>query len=209
MSGRRYQKRVRAQLEEETRQRITEAAVALHGSVGPARTTISAIAEQAGVQRLTVYRHFPDEAAIFRACSQHWRAAHPSPDSSAWESAEPGRPRLEAALRAYYAFYRDAGGMLKLVLQDAPLVTALAPAAAAYDQRLATLRDGLLRDWVDSADGTRTSQERGTLVRAAIGHALHLNTWRSLAEEQELGDDAAVELMVRMVERAAELRADR
>src|SRR5687768_14807409 len=79
-----YRKRRRVQLEAETRLRITEAAVELHGSVGPARTTISAIADRAGVQRATVYRHFPDQEALFNACSSHWMAQHSLPNPAPW-----------------------------------------------------------------------------------------------------------------------------
>src|SRR5919198_6303081 len=87
---RRYRKRLRAEQEQQTRQAITEAAVKLHGTVGPARTTVSAIAEEAGVQRATVYRHFPDEPSLFRACSGHYMAMHPPPDPSHWlEIADP------------------------------------------------------------------------------------------------------------------------
>jgi AcrR family transcriptional regulator len=89
-----YRKRRRAQLEAETRLRITEAAVDLHGSVGPARTTISAVADRAGVQRATVYRHFPDEKALFEACSSHWRAQHPRPDPALWAKIEDPEQRL-------------------------------------------------------------------------------------------------------------------
>ena len=74
----------RAELQEQTRQRITEAAVELHGTLGPARTSVTAVAERAGVERATVYRHFPDERALFLACSSHWRAANPAPDPAAW-----------------------------------------------------------------------------------------------------------------------------
>src|ERR671919_2710297 len=81
---RKYEKKRRAEQEAETRQRIVEAMVALHREVGPARTTISAIAERAGVERLTVYRHFPDERSLFEACTGHWRASHPPPDPGPW-----------------------------------------------------------------------------------------------------------------------------
>src|SRR6185437_2801655 len=79
-----YRMKRRAELEEQTRTRITESTVALHEEIGPARTTISAIADRAGVRRSTVYRHFPDEEALFAACSSHWRAANPAPDPAAW-----------------------------------------------------------------------------------------------------------------------------
>lgn len=87
---RRYRKRLRAEQEQQTRQAITEAAVKLHGTLGPARTTVSAIAEEAGVQRATVYRHFPDEPSLFQACSGHYMAMHPPPDPTRWmEIADP------------------------------------------------------------------------------------------------------------------------
>ena len=95
----------RAELEEQTRMRITESAVALHEELGPARTSISAIAERAGVRRSTVYRHFPDEEALFAACSSHWRAANPPPDPRAWAAIEDPAERTETALRELYAFY--------------------------------------------------------------------------------------------------------
>src|ERR1041384_1123387 len=93
----RYEKKRRAEHEAETRRHITEAAVALHGTVGPARTSISAIAERAGVRRSTVYRHFPDEAALFAACSSHWRAANPPPDPHAWAAIDDPAKRTQTA----------------------------------------------------------------------------------------------------------------
>src|SRR5436853_2800585 len=87
-----YRKRRRAEGEAETRQRITEATVRLHGTVGPARTTIKDVAAGAGVQRATVYRHFPDLESLFMACSAHWVSLNPPPDPAAWE----GKP-LDAA----------------------------------------------------------------------------------------------------------------
>ena len=102
-----YRKRRRAQLEAETRLRITEATVDLHGSVGPARTTISAVADRAGVQRATVYRHFPDEDALFDACSSHWRAQHPLPDPAHWAKIDDPDERLRLALGELYDWYED------------------------------------------------------------------------------------------------------
>jgi Transcriptional regulator len=96
---RRYELKQRAASLAQTRQRIVDATVALHGSVGPARTTISAIAELAGVQRLTVYRHFPDELALFQACSGHWATLHPAPDPATWAEVADPAERLGGALR--------------------------------------------------------------------------------------------------------------
>src|SRR5215204_5749017 len=108
-----YRKRRRAELEAETRVRITEATVDLHGSVGPARTTISAVADRAGVQRATVYRYFPDEDALFDACSSHWMAQHPLPDPAAWAKIEDPEERLRTALSELYEWYERGEYMLE------------------------------------------------------------------------------------------------
>src|SRR5688572_5888882 len=103
--SRKYELKRRAERQAETRRRIVDATVGLHTSVGPARTTISAIAERAGVERHTVYAHFPDERALFQACSTHWRELHPLPDSARWESIADPQRRLRAALQDVYAWY--------------------------------------------------------------------------------------------------------
>src|ERR671914_3025215 len=104
-SRRRYEKRARAAQEEATRLRIIEATIALHGTVGPARTTISAIADRAGVRRATVYRHFPDERALFLGCSGTWRERNPVPDPATWAAIPDPAERLTAALDAIYGWY--------------------------------------------------------------------------------------------------------
>src|SRR6185437_12658731 len=106
MATRKYIKRRRAEQESDTRRRIVEAVYALHGEIGPARTTITAIAERAGVERLTVYRHFEDEAEIFAACGAHFQAKVPPPDPSAWADVTDPAARLSAALLAFYDYYR-------------------------------------------------------------------------------------------------------
>src|SRR4051794_39975816 len=114
-----YRLKERARKQEETHRRITEATVELHRTVGASRTTIKAIAERAGVERLTVYRHFPDEASLFAACAAHWIAAHPPPDPSAWAAmGDPGR-RLRVALGELYAWYDANERMLANNLRDA------------------------------------------------------------------------------------------
>src|SRR6187455_2799142 len=109
---RQYRMKRRAEQEAQTRLRITESAVDLHGTLGPARTSVSAIAERAGVRRSTVYRHFPDERALFGACSAHWAASNPPPDISRWEQVEDPEERLAKALGEMYAYYHRSGGMI-------------------------------------------------------------------------------------------------
>src|ERR687895_1195492 len=101
---RRYELKKRAERLADTRRRITEATIELHRTVGPAATQISEIARRAGVRRMTVYNHFPDEATLFAACSAHWRALHPAPDLARWRViAEPGE-RLRVGLGELYAW---------------------------------------------------------------------------------------------------------
>jgi AcrR family transcriptional regulator len=185
---RRYRKRRRARQEDETRRRITEAAVELHGTVGPARTTVSAVAERAGVQRATVYRHFPDEESLFGACSAHWMAGNPLPDLAEWATiADPGE-RLRLALEQLYAWFDRGEYMLEKTTRDAAAVPAMqAPIAAAAR-------------WSEAAVETLMAgrRERGRARRrakAALGHAVAFPTWRSLVREQELSQRDAVELM--------------
>jgi len=188
-----YRMKRRAELEEQTRRRITESAVALHEQLGPARTSVSAIAEHAGVRRSTVYRHFRDEEALFAACSSHWRAANPPPDPRAWAAIEDAAERTAAALRELYAFYGRTEGMYTSLLRDEPLVPIVRRLLGDFYGYLRAIQDILM-----AGRGLRGRAARRT--RAAIGHALAFPTWRSLTREQGLADEEAVALMCGLVE---------
>ena len=191
-----YRMMRRAELEEETRLRITESTVALHEELGPARTSISAIAERAGVRRSTVYRHFPDESALFTACSAHWRAANPAPDPAAWVTiADPAR-RTETALTELYAFYRRTEGMYTSLFRDEPVNATVRHHLRGFHDYVRAVEGVLM-----AGRGLRGHAARRT--RAAVGHALGFPTWRSLAREQGLTDADAVRLMCRLVRDAA------
>lgn len=191
-----YRMRRRAELEELTRLRITESAVELHETLGPARTSISGIAERAGVRRSTVYRHFPNEEALFAACSSHWRAANPPPDAQAWAAIEDSAARTETALRELYAFYGRTQGMYTSLLRDELLVPAAERRMRDYYRYLQTIEDVLL-----AGRGLRGRAARRT--RAAIGHALAFATWQSLSQVRGLTDEDAVSLMGLLVAGAA------
>ncbi len=200
VSKRTYRKRRRAELEEQTRRRITEATVELHGSVGPARTTVSAVAERAGVQRATVYRHFPDEDRLFAACSSHFMAENPVPDPGAWAAiADPDR-RLRKALTDLYVWYGRTEWMLEKTTRDVAVVEALAPSMAEFAGYLAAAREVIVQ-------GRPERGARRRRARAAVGHALAFHTWRSLVREQGLGQEEAVELMAGLVIEATPRRA--
>lgn len=195
--ARKYELKKRAEAQERTRQRIVEAAVALHEELGPARTTISAIAERAGVQRLTVYRHFPDEEAVFRACTGHWYAENPPPDPASWTAVADPEERLRLALGEIYAWYRRNEAMIDKGSRDAEVVPALAGVIA---ERQAPYWREVGRTL---AAGWEVADARGALVAAALGHATAFSTWRSLAREQGLEDAQAADLMVGLVSSAA------
>ncbi|HMJ95206.1 MAG TPA: helix-turn-helix domain-containing protein, partial [Thermoleophilaceae bacterium] len=172
-----------------------ETAVELHGTLGPARTSISAIAERAGVRRSTVYRHFPDEAALIGACSSHWTAANPMPDMTAWQSIEDPDRRLRTALDELYAYYRGTEQMMDNLHRDELTMPLVAQHFAAYHEYAGAVRDLLMR-------GRSLRGRRREEARAAVGHALAFTTWRSLTREQGLTDDQAVALMSTMAEGA-------
>jgi AcrR family transcriptional regulator len=190
-----YRKTRRADLEEQTRLRITESAVALHEELGPARTSVSAIAERAGVRRSTVYRHFPDDEALFAACASHWQATNPPPDPGAWAAIADPAQRTAVALGELYAFYRQTEGMYTSLLRDEPLVPIVHRRLGGFYGYLGAIADDLM-----AGRGLRGRAARRT--RAAVGHALAFPTWRSLTREQGLGDDEAVALMSVLVEGA-------
>jgi AcrR family transcriptional regulator len=183
--------RQRADAVDGTRRRITEAAVALHGSVGPARTTISAVAERAGVQRLTVYRHFPDETALFVACSTHWIAANPPPATGSWASIADPMERSTRALGELYAYFARTSEMWDRIYRDAPAVTALQAPFGEWLRYLDEARDVLLAGW-------RVRGAARRRLRVAIGHALSFTTWSSLTR-QGASTSAAVVLMKGML----------
>jgi AcrR family transcriptional regulator len=189
---RKYEKKQRAESEAQTRLRITESAVELHGTLGPAQTTMSAVAEHAGVPRSTLYRHFPDERSLFGACSAHWAEANPPPDIGRWAEVDDPSERLNLALAEMYAYYRRAGGMIDKLLRDEDAVPVVAEKFAAYHQFLAMAAKLLMQ-----GRGLRGNAAKRT--RAAIGHALAFRTWQDLAEAQSLDDDQAVDVMSRLV----------
>ena len=196
---RKYELKRRADEMADTRRRITEAAVELHGTVGPARTTMSSVAKRAGVQRHTVYRHFPDEEALFGACSAHYFTANPWPELEPWRTIGDPRQRLARALDELYAYYERTEPMYTNVFRDAALVdavrTALVPLQAYLAEAVAIL-----------AAGWPARGRRRRVLEAALHHAVDFHTWRSLAESDRITRTEAVELAIALVARAAERR---
>src|SRR5712691_175645 len=189
---RRYRQLRRAELEAQTRLRITEAAMKLHGTVGPARTTVTAVAEEAGVQRGTVYRHFPDEETLFGACTRHWASLNPTPSPDAWVEIEDPTQRLRRGLADLYRWYEGTQSMLDLVFRDAPLVPAIKPAVDGFRHQLRAIQAALMR-------GRRERGRKRLRIAAAVGHAIGFGAWSSLVRENGLDSSESVDLMAAMV----------
>jgi AcrR family transcriptional regulator len=189
---RKYEMKRRAERMQETRQRIAEAAMELHETVGPARTTVSAIAEKAGVKRDTYYAHFPELKDLYRACSAHHMERYPLPDPSGWAEISGPEERLRRALSEVYAYFGDSEALLTNVLRDTPLDPVLQENNIFFFRLWEAMRDTI-------ADAFEASGARREALLAAIALALDFQTWRTLVRQQELSQDRAVELMVGMV----------
>lgn len=193
MKRRKYTQSRRADKQQQTRLKIVEAAMALHEEVGPSETTVKALAERAGVQRLTVYRHFPDDASLLQACSTQWFALHPPPDLSDWESLDDAVARSHAALLAMYRYYRGTERMWQRAYRDVERVDALQGPMDRFEGHLDQVRDDLLAAWKAKAkDRSRLS--------LTLRHALRFSTWRSLKNEG-LSDKRIADLVISWLDR--------
>jgi AcrR family transcriptional regulator len=187
-----YRKKRRAELEQSTRRRITESAVALHEELGPSRTSLSAVAEHAGVRRSTLYRHFADETALFAACTAHWMADNPAPDLASWMAIDDPDERLQVALLELYGYYRRTERMLSNILRDEQTMPIVAQMFGGFRAYIEAAHETLMA-------GRRVRGGARQRTLAATGHALSFATWRSLVREQGLNDSKAAELMCRLV----------
>lgn len=179
MSGKRsYTMRKRAESQDETRQRIVEATMRLHEELGPRNTTIKAIAERAGVQRLTVYRHFPTDVDVFNACTSHWSALHPPPDPAPWSGIADPLMRSVVALSELYAYFTRTQGMWRVSYRDVGEVPALRAPMARFGAYLASLAEGLAGAF---PEGGRAR------VAPTLHHAASFQTWSTL-DAQGLSD---------------------
>ena len=177
----------RAEQQANTRQRIVEAAVDLHRRVGPARTTLSMIAEQAGGQRHTVYAHFPDDRSLFLACSGLFEERNPAPDAEPWRGIGDPATRLREGLAAIYAWYAANAETLSSVIRDAE--------HHAMTRETATMRFGPLMAACHEVLGDGLAPRQ----RALLGLALSFFTWRTLVRDGGLAPDTAVDAMVRAI----------
>jgi AcrR family transcriptional regulator len=190
--GRRYELKRRAERQDETRQRIVDATIELHQSIGSGQTTISEIAKRAGVGRVTVYRHFPDEETLFAACSSHYFSQHPFPDIERWRKIRDPRDRLRAGLRESYAWHDENQQMIAMALAEARDLPVMAPYHSFWNAAAETLTAA----W-------RLRGRRRSDLKAAIALALSFDTHRMLTREQALTDERAIDLMTRLAESAA------
>ena len=184
MTKRGYTQKKRAENRDETHARIVAAAAGLQEALGAARTTISAVAERAGVQRLTVYRHFPAEATLHAAGFSHWLARNPLPDAAPWQGLADPDERLLTALTALYTYFRATGRMWTLCHRDAETVPALQPPLA---QAAAFLEGYAARLAAGPDDGPQ--------ARATLQHAVQFSSWASL-DARGLDDGEMADLVL-------------
>jgi AcrR family transcriptional regulator len=188
-----YNLKARAERYQQTRQRIVEAALELHCTYGLAQTTITDIAKRAGVERQTVYNHFPDELALFKACSAHNRAINPPPNPEPWRLIADPHSRLRRALAEVYAYYRRNEQILANVTRDAqanPNVRKVLEPRIKHQERM---QDVLAAGW-EQGDG-----QRHKLLYGALWMSLDFQTWRTLVRQQGFEDEEVIELMAGMV----------
>lgn len=190
--SRRYELKRRAEQQGETRQRIVDATIDLHRSNGAAQTTISDIAKRAGVGRITVYRHFPDEGALFAACSSHYFSQHPFPDTQRWQHIPDPHNRFKQGLRESYAWHRENREMIQMALAEARDLPIMFPYHRFWD----TAADTLAAAW-------RPRGRQRANLKATIALALSFDTHHTLTREQHLTDQQAIELMTRLAHAAA------
>jgi AcrR family transcriptional regulator len=186
---RKYELKQRAERQEETRRRIVEAAIELHATIGPRATTVSAIAERAGVQRHTYYRHFPDERAISVACSGLYAEQNPLPDPDRWRDVADPKRRLRRGLAELYEYFERNEPMLVNVTRDAeldPLTRELSELR--FGPGLAAIRKVLAEPLPRRRD-----------ARLALDLALDFNTWRVLVRRNGSSNTRAAELMATAV----------
>lgn len=185
-----YRQKARARQREETRRRIVEAVVELHRTVGPANTTISDVASRAGVGRMTVYKHFPNDVDLFAACGARWSAENPMPDFDDCLANETLEDRCRCVLRRLYGYYRDGHDMLGKIMRDAPRLPALQEVLDAnWMPAIRALQGALLPEDLSAAQRKR--------VGAVIALVLDLHTWERLTES--LTDDEAARVATELV----------
>ncbi|WP_193187252.1 TetR/AcrR family transcriptional regulator [Nisaea sediminum] len=180
-----YLKRERARSEEATREKIVEATMHLHEELGPRATSISAIAKRAGVQRLTVYRYFPDETSVFQACTAHWLSLNPPPDPESWAEIESAEARFRASAAAFYSYFTRTRRMWTMSHHDVAFVPALQKPMSDFSEFLDSVCDTLITAFDDTQNRDR--------IAATIRHALRFTTWSSL-DEQGLDDEGKLDL---------------
>lgn len=192
---RRYRQTTRAERTGETRRRIVEAAVELHSKIGPANTSLSAVAREAGVSRPTLYAHFPDEAALLQVCMLHWMAQDPPPDPASWTAIDEPRERLTVALTQLYSHYARNEQMLQNVFRDMHVVESMRQFNLPLVERSFAQMTEVLSSAYD--DPPSSSSRRAALVAVAV----NFDTWKTLTG-QGLTDDDAVEAMAQAVDAA-------
>ena len=194
-TGRKLKLNRRAERMDDTRRRIARATFELHSTVGPAYTSVLAIAARAGVQRVTVYKHFPLERELHQACVEHGFSLDPPPDPASWLETPDLGLRLRRALNELYSWFWRNEGLLANVSRDLLVVLPRfqgdpPPALVAFMAMPGQLRDALAQGSPASGDAP---------FMATLGLAVEFQTCHTLAQ-QGLNVEQSVALMAHLVE---------
>jgi AcrR family transcriptional regulator len=176
MSPRKYDMTRRASAAAETRRRIVDATLELHGEQGIAATSWDDIAARAGVGVGTVYRHFPSLDELIPACGEITRERIALPDPSLFDGLDTPAERLEHLVREAFAIYERAAPQLRAIRSEPDVHPNVAEAGEAVEAALTALVDAAVEPAADRA-----------VVRALID----LGTWQAL-RDQGLGQTEAV-----------------
>jgi AcrR family transcriptional regulator len=192
--NRQYRQSVRAEKTASTRRRIVAAAIELHGTLGPANTSLSSVARKAGVSRPTLYSHFPDEASLFHACTMHWMSQDPPPDPAAWLEIDNSRRRVGTALSEIYSHYARNEQMIGNVFRDMYLVESM----RSFNVPLVEASFAAMTEVIASAfdDGTDLAVRRKAIVSVAI----NFHTWKNLVRVEGLTNEETADLMTHLIE---------
>ncbi|MFP5333593.1 MAG: TetR/AcrR family transcriptional regulator [Acidimicrobiia bacterium] len=191
--NREYRQTTRAERAAETRRRIVAAAVELHRSLGPAATSLSAVAREAGVSRPTLYAHFPDEASLFQACTMHWLSQDPPPDPTAWTQIDDPAERVAVALGEIYSHYGRNEELIDNVFRDMYVVESM----RSFNVPLMEAAFAAMTEVLTTAFGD--DEGRASRRRAVVAVAISFDTWKVLVVRQGLDERVAVELMTQLV----------
>ena len=185
MSPRRYRSDRRQAGVDETRRRIVGAAVALHAEQGAMATSFAQVAKRADVAVPTVYKHFPNQAALLQSCTGHVFACSPALGPEIYRGLATAEARLAALAKAAFAVHRFQAPWMRRGIHEAALMPDLA--------KIVDEARSQFRRLVALALEPRFAGRPPAGLVALIEILLGFSAWQRLAEEAGLSQSGAEE----------------